>query len=483
MNDSKYEIVIGLEVHIHLKTETKLFCRCKNSFGGEPNTQICPVCTGQPGVLPVTNIKAIEQAVKASLALDCTVNERSVFARKQYFYPDLPKNYQVSQYELPLAEKGKLSLSDTTINITRAHMEEDAGKLIHDQGDYSMVDYNRTGTPLLEIVSEPEIDTPQRAAEYLKVIRQILKYCGVSDCDMEKGSMRCDANISLRETGETELGVKTEVKNMNSFKSVEKALEYEAKRQEKLLEEGEKIVQETRLWDENKNMTFSMRSKEEAHDYRYFPEPDLPALMVEKELIDQIKNTIPELPLARKERYIANPYGLSEYDANVLTQEKEVADYFEEAVKMLSAAEPEKIKKLTNWITGELLGKTNSENIQFSDQPIKPEYTAQLVEFIEDGTISGKMAKDVFKTMWETGKPPLDIIEEKGLKQITSGKEIEGICQKVIEDNTGLVEKYLSGKEGVIGALVGNVMKETRGQANPKLVNEILRKLLDKKRE
>ncbi len=476
MNNNEYQIVIGLEVHVHLKTDTKLFCRCINSFGGEPNIRICPVCTGQPGVLPVLNKKAVEQAVTASLALNCKVKLESVFARKQYFYPDLPKNYQISQYELPLAEDGYIELDNRKINITRGHMEEDAGKLLH-EGDISQVDFNRTGMPLLEIVSEPEINSPREAAEYLRKIRQILRYCNVSDCDMEKGSMRCDANISLKKKDDDELGTKTEIKNMNSFKGVEKALLYEAKRQEELLDEDKRIIQETRLWDEDKNITISMRSKEEANDYRYFPEPDLPALVIEKEWVDEIKKTIPELPMKRYNRYISN-YNLSEYDAGVLTGEKEVADYFEDTMAKFKVTHQKIIKKLANWITVELMGKINAEGIEFAAQPVKPSDIARLIELIEDGTISGKMAKEIFDIMWQTKKSPAEVIKEKGLKQITSDEKIHSLCQKVIDDNPEIVKKYLSGKEGVIGALVGNVMKETKGQANPQLVNEKLRELL-----
>jgi len=478
---SEYEIVIGLEVHVHMKTDTKLFCRCRNEFGGEPNTHICPVCTGQPGSLPVANKKAIEQAIRASLALNCEVQEKSVFARKQYFYPDLPKNYQVSQYELPLGFRGSITVDGRAVPITRVHIEEDAGKLIHSEGDMSFVDYNMTGTPLLEIVSEPEIKSPSEAASYMRNMRQVLRYAGVSECDMEKGSMRCDANLSLRKKGETELGVKTEIKNMNSFKAVEKALEYEAMRQEKLLNKGETIIQETRLWDENTQVTRSMRTKEEAHDYRYFPEPDLPTLVVEKEWVEEIKKTLPELPHQRKERYMTK-YELSEYDAGVITQDKETADYFEEALNSLKNKTPEEIKKLTNWITVELMAKVNAESIDFSDQPVSSKDMAELVNLITEGTVSGKMAKDIFNTMWSGQKPPKQIVEEKGLKQITSDDQIEAVCKKALEENPDIVEKFLEGKEGVIGALVGSIMKGTRGQANPKLVNQKLRELLSQKK-
>lgn len=476
---NKYEIVIGLEVHVHLKTRTKLFCRCRNKFGSDQNTNICPVCTGQPGALPVTNKKAIEQSVRAGIALNCRINNKSVFARKQYFYPDLPKNYQISQYELPLAENGSIKIKNKIIAITRAHLEEDAGKLIHIQ-DHSMVDYNRTGTPLLEIVSEPEISSPEEAGEYLKTIRQILKYTEISDCDMEKGSLRCDANLSLREYGSNELGVKTEIKNMNSFKAVVKALEYEAIRQSKVLSEGGEVFQETRLWDEENSVTRSMRFKEEAHDYRYLPEPDLPVLYIDDNMIKVIRAGLPEMPEDRKTRYM-DEYKLSQFDAGVLTQEKIVADFFETTINNFNAHDAGLIKKVIAWITTELLGKLNAENISFEDQPIESRNLARLIELIEEGTISGKMAKEIFGVMWKLKMSPEDIIKQRGLKQITSDDEINDLCIKVIDENKDIVQKFIDGKEGVLGALVGIVMKDTKGQANPKLVNEKLRDVIQKK--
>ncbi len=461
-----------------MKTESKLFCGCQNKYGSPPNTHICPVCTGQPGVLPVMNEKAMEQAVRVSLALGCAVNRTSVFARKQYFYPDLPKNYQISQYKIPLGENGALYVDGEKISIERAHLEEDAGKLVHSRGGITKIDYNRGGTPLLEIVTRPDIKSPAQAADYLKILRQRLRYAGVSDCDMEKGSLRCDANISLSPGDSDRLGTKTEVKNMNSFKGVFRALEYEAKRQEKVLTEKGEVMQETRLWDEDSSVTKTMRTKEEAHDYRYFPDPDLPPLVIRQEKIDEIKVSMPEFPSQRKKR-LTEKFKLSEYDAGVLTGEKEVVDYFEEA---LETAGYENAKKLSNWVTVELMGRVNSENVQFCDQPVKPEYMGKMVFLIKDGTISGKMAKKVFDIMWDEGKPPEEIIREKGMKQITSQDKISDICGKAIEENPELVEKYLGGKTGVIGALVGSVMRETKGQANPKLVNEKLCQLLEKKK-
>ncbi|MEA3506587.1 MAG: Asp-tRNA(Asn)/Glu-tRNA(Gln) amidotransferase subunit GatB [Elusimicrobiota bacterium] len=481
MSKAQYKTVIGLEIHIHLKTASKLFCRCENSFGGEPNSRTCPVCTGQPGVLPVINLEAVKLAVKASLALGCRINKESIFARKQYFYPDLPKNYQISQYNIPLAEGGSVNIEGEEINITRAHMEEDAGKLIHTEDSGSLVDYNRTGTPLLEIVSEPEISSPRQAAEYLKTLRNIFRYCGVSDCDMEKGSMRCDANISLMAQGDKKFGVKSEIKNMNSFKGVESALSYEQMRQEKKLKEGGEIVQETRLWDESKEVTRSMRSKEEAHDYRYFPDPDLPPLTVDKNFIEEIKATIPELPREKADRYMKD-YNLSEYDSGVLTSEKEIADYFEKALEKLEEKTESAVKTLANWIMVELTGQLNADGMDISQSRINSEMIAELVSLIENGTISGKMAKRIFELMWDSGDMPSDIVEKEGMKQITAEDAITLLCKKTIENHPQIVEKYLSGKEGVIGALVGSIMKETRGQANPRLVNQKLRELLaDKK--
>lgn len=465
----RYLVTIGLEVHVHLDTETKLFCGCINTTGGEPNTRICPVCTGQPGTLPVMNIRAAEQAVRAAAILDCRINPRSVFARKQYFYPDMPKNYQISQYELPIAETGRLG----SVGITRVHLEEDAGKLIH-SGSVSLVDLNRASSPLIEIVSEPDIKTPSEAAEYLKSLRQLLRYAGVSDCDMEKGSMRCDANISLREREEDPLGVKVEIKNMNSFRSVERALEFEILRQKEILSSGGSVEQETRLWDDNLNLTRGMRSKEEANDYRYFPDPDLPPLIIEESFISGALKDLPELPRARKKRFMEE-YSLSEYDALILTQEKETADYFETALKSSGIKDA---KLLSGWVTVELAGKINASQESFSGIPVKAEHLGELVSEIENGRISGKMAKDIFPDMFGTGRSAKDIIEEKGLKQINSEDAILELCRNAVSDNPALVEKFLSGKEGVIGALVGQVMKESRGQANPKLVNETLRRII-----
>ncbi len=483
MNNENYRITIGLEVHVHLKTHTKIFCRCYNDYGSPPNTNICPVCTGQPGTLPVLNGRAVNQALKAALALNFNINYTSVFSRKQYYYPDLPKNYQISQYKIPVAENGFLNVDGRKINITRAHLEEDAGKLIHGDRGKSMIDYNRTGAPLLEIVSEPEIESPKEAGNYLRTLKRILKYCGVSDCDMEKGSLRCDANLSLKPVKDSseKLGVKTEVKNMNSFKAVEKALAREADRQAKLLDKGLPVKQETRLWEEGKETTLSMRSKEEAHDYRYFPDPDLPPLKVSKKQVKKLKQTIPELPESKKKRYMSE-YGLSEYDCGVLTREKETADYFEEAVKYLKDKDFQIVKKLVNWITVELTGKLNTESLGITESPVTPELIAELIDLIAGGTVSGKMAKKIFEISWEKHKSPKKIVKDSGMEQITSTNKIEDLCRTALDKNPEIVKKYINGKEGVIGALVGSIMKQTKGQANPRKVNEKLKELLENKK-
>ncbi|MDO8734573.1 MAG: Asp-tRNA(Asn)/Glu-tRNA(Gln) amidotransferase subunit GatB [Elusimicrobiota bacterium] len=475
-----YETVIGLEVHVHLKTQSKLFCGCSTEFGSVPNSNICPVCTGQPGTLPVLNKKAVEFAVLTGLATNCKIAKHSIFARKNYFYPDLPKNYQISQYELPLCEKGFLEIEidgiPKKIGITRIHLEEDAGKLLHAIGstelDYSLVDYNRTGIPLLEIVSEPDISSPDEAYQYLTNLKAILRYIGISDCDMEKGSLRCDANISLRPVGEKKLGVKVELKNMNSFKAIRDALNYEIERQKEALNLNEKIVQDTRLWDEKLGITVSMRSKEQAHDYRYFPEPDLAPVEIDEKFLNEVRKNLVELPSVRKKRFIKK-FGFSDYDAGVLTSEKSLADYFESVVNIVN--EP---KLISNWITTELLGKLNSENKDITSSPVSSENLAGMLKLISDGTISGKIAKTVFEQMYKTGKSASEIVKEQGLVQISDEKEIEKLVDEAIAENQKAVTEFKSGKQQAIGALVGSVMKKSRGQANPKLVNEILKKKL-----
>jgi len=476
----QWETVIGLEVHVHLKTKSKLFCGCSTEFGSVPNSNICPVCTGQPGTLPVLNKKAVEFAVLTGLATNCKIAKHSIFARKNYFYPDLPKNYQISQYELPLCEKGFLEIEidgiPKKIGITRIHLEEDAGKLLHAIGsqelDYSLVDYNRTGIPLLEIVSEPDISSPDEAYQYLTNLKAILRYIGISDCDMEKGSLRCDANISLRIVGEKKLGTKVELKNMNSFKAIRDALNYEIERQKEALNLNEKIVQDTRLWDEKSGETVSMRSKEQAHDYRYFPEPDLAPVEIDEKFLNDIRKNLVELPKDRKKRFIEK-FGFSDYDAGVLTSEKSLADYFESVVNIVN--EP---KLISNWITTELLGKLNAENKDIISSPVSSENLAEMIKLISDGTISGKIAKTVFEQMYNTGKSASEIVKEQGLVQISDEKEIEKLVGEAIAENQKAAAEFKAGKQQAIGALVGSVMKKSRGKANPKLVNEILMKKL-----
>ncbi|MFA6914411.1 MAG: Asp-tRNA(Asn)/Glu-tRNA(Gln) amidotransferase subunit GatB [Endomicrobiia bacterium] len=485
--NNKYEVVIGLEVHSQIKTETKVFCNCSTDFHSQPNTNICPVCTGQPGVLPVLNKKAVELLVKTAIALDCNINKKSVFARKQYFYPDLPKNYQISQYELPFAEHGNLNISVDdqikNIGITRIHLEEDAGKLLHDIGarqlDCSLADYNRTGIPLMEIVSEPDMRSPQEAAAYLTALKNLIEYIETSDCNMEEGKFRCDANISIRPVGQKEFGTKAELKNMNTISGVEEALTYEVQRQIEVVENGGKIIQETRTWDPNEKITKSMRSKENAHDYRYFPDPDLVPVNLDDNFINDIKANIPELPEKRKQRLIQE-YGLTEYDANVIISDKALVNYYETAVNYASKEVESTAKLIANWLTTELLGKLNNAKLTIKESPVKAEYLGQLVALISKDTISGKIAKIVFEEMFNTNKDPQTIIKEKGLVQISDENEIIKICQEAIDESPKIVAEYKGGKERAVVAIVGLVMKKSRGKANPQMVNKILIDLLKK---
>lgn len=479
----KYEAVIGLEVHTELQTTTKIFCGCKTSFGAEPNTNVCPVCLGLPGVLPVLNKRVLEFAVRAGLALNCEISRFSKFDRKNYYYPDLPKNFQTSQFDLPICERGHLDIEvngeKKQIRITRAHMEEDAGKLVHHgtsitDSDYSLVDYNRTGTPLLEIVSEPDMRSAKEAAAYLEKMRAILQYIGISDCRMEEGSLRCDANVSVRPVGQKELGTKTEIKNINSFKGVEKAIEYEALRQAEILEDGGKIIQETRTWDEKEGVTKSMRTKEEANDYRYFPEPDLAPFTVSEEYIEDIRKTLPELPDERRERYIAD-FGLSSTDAQYMTNDKDISDYFEKVVE--AGADP---KASVNWIMGEFASQLSNAGIEISKAPVTPENLAKLLALIAKGTISGKIAKKVFAEMWKDGADPEEIVKAQGLVQISDTGALKELVVKVIANNPKAVEDFKAGKKKAVGALVGQIMKETKGKANPKVINELLNDELKK---
>lgn len=475
-----FEAVIGLEVHAQLLTESKIFSSSSTAFGGEPNSQTDPVVLGLPGVLPVLNQKAVEFAIRMGLATNCEIATYSRFARKHYFYPDLPKGYQISQYELPICSNGyvDIELEDGTqkrIGIIRIHLEEDAGKSIHDPaiaGDATLVDLNRSGVPLIEIVSEPDIRSPQEAYAYLIRLKQLVTYLDICDGNMEEGSLRCDANVSLRKVGEKTFGVKTEVKNMNSFRNVERALSFEIERQTQILEQGGEVVQETLLWDADAGVARVMRGKEEAHDYRYFPEPDLLPLTISEEWIEKIRSELPELPQHKKERFIKE-YQLPEYDATLLTGSKELATYYEQAV-----AHCADYKLVSNWVMGEVIRVLNERKIEINDFPIPPESLAELLNLVVDNTISQKIAKTVFEEMLQTGKAPRTIVEEKGLSQISDESALEKIVSDVLAQFPSQVEEYRSGKEKVLGFLVGQVMKATRGKANPGLVNKLLKQKL-----
>jgi len=475
-----YEAVIGLEVHVHLRTKSKAFCGCSTEFGNPPNTQTCPVCLGFPGSLPVLNKQALDYAILTGLALSCRVNEFTKFDRKNYFYPDLPKNYQISQFDLPVCLDGFLDIEvdgkSKRINIKRVHLEEDAGKLIHKENK-SLVDFNRCGIPLLEIVSQPDMNSAQEAYEYLTLLKSTLEYLNISDCDMEKGSLRCDANISIREKGQTELGTKTELKNMNSFKGVKDALEYEIKRQIEAIEGGEKIIQDTRLWDIDKGMTFSMRSKEEAKDYRYFPEPDLPPFIISKEKEAAIKKTIPELPREKLARFMRD-YGLSAYDAKILVDTREVADFSEECLKSFN--KPDK-KIMANWLIGPLSSIAAGNKCSIAEVKIPGGIAGlnDLINRVVDGSISNLAGKTVLGEMVATGKNAEAIIKEKNLAQISDTASLENIADQVISENAKSAADYKSGKAGAIMFLVGQVMKKSGGKANPKVVQEILKRRLD----
>jgi aspartyl-tRNA(Asn)/glutamyl-tRNA(Gln) amidotransferase subunit B len=477
----KYEPVIGLEVHAQLLTESKIFCGCSTQFGREPNANACPVCAGFPGVLPALNKRAVEFAIKAGLATHCEIARSSVFARKHYFYPDLPKNYQISQYELPICANGYIDIeiqgAAKRVRLTRIHMEEDAGKNIHDaHSDASLVDLNRAGVPLLEIVSEPDMQSSEEAGVYLRTLRGIVQYLGICDGNMEEGSFRCDANVSVRPQGSAALGTKIEIKNLNSFRAVESALRYEIERQTDVLSAGGKLTQETRLWDENREETRAMRSKESAHDYRYFPDPDLLPIAIDEKWIAEIGAALPELPPARKRRYMAE-YALTPYDAELLTSRKDVADYFEQAVKIHGNP-----KTLSNWIVGDLFRELKArrldEQFYITNWPVPAEGLAQLVQMIDGATISGKIAKTVFEAMLDSGQTPQQIVREKGLEQVSDAGSIEASVEQVLAANPKQVEQFLSGNEKVFGFLVGQIMKATQGKANPRKVNEILREKL-----
>ncbi len=471
----KFETVIGLEIHAQLKTESKIFCGCSTAFGAPPNSQTCPICLGMPGVLPVLNKKVVEFAIKMGLATDSVVNRFNTFARKNYFYPDLPKGYQTSQFDLPIIGPGRVEVEvdgeKKLIGITRMHMEEDAGKLIHDEVEpVSYVDLNRTGTPLLEIVSEPDMRSPEEAYSYLKKIHSILRYLDICDGNMQEGSFRCDANISLRPVGQEKLGIRTELKNMNSFRNVQNALEYEVRRQRDILLDGGNVVQETLLWNPDKNCTESMRGKEDAHDYRYFPCPDLVPVEISQEWIEEIRATLPELPDQRKTRFVEQ-YGLPEYDSAILTGDRELADFFETAASRGAPA-----KKVSNWMMTELLRELKGDEI--GNSKVTPDHLGELLLMVDKGTISGKIAKTVFIDMMESGKDPQEIVKDKNLLQVSDEGELLALIKEIVAANPGQAEEFKGGKEKLMGFFVGQLMQKTKGKANPKLANELFAKEL-----
>jgi aspartyl-tRNA(Asn)/glutamyl-tRNA(Gln) amidotransferase subunit B len=477
----KYQVVIGLEVHTQLTTNTKIFCGCSTRFGAQPNSQTCPVCLGFPGALPVLNRQVVEYGIRAGLATNCTITPRSVFARKNYFYPDLPKGYQISQFDLPICLDGHLDIEvegaeKKRIGITRIHMEEDAGKLVHADvpgvGDDSCVDLNRACTPLLEIVSEPDMRSPDEAIAYLKKLHQIVVYLGICDGNLEEGSFRCDANVSLMPVGSTVFGTRAELKNINSFRFIKQAIEYEIERQAEILDEGGRVIQETRLFDPNTGTTRSMRGKEEAHDYRYFPDPDLVPVIIDPAWIESVRATLPELPEAKYTRFMSE-LGLPEYDAEVLVASRELAQYFEDTVKLFNQP-----KMVSNWVMGEVTRALNEDGKEITQCPVTPALLANLLKLIEEGTISGKIAKTVFDEMYKTGKEPKVIVQEKGLVQVSDTGAIEAMVDEVLSKNPNQVAEYRGGKETLLGFFVGQVMRASKGKANPAVVNELLLKKL-----
>ncbi|WP_338869652.1 Asp-tRNA(Asn)/Glu-tRNA(Gln) amidotransferase subunit GatB [Myxococcus stipitatus] len=474
---SDFQPVIGLEVHAQLLTKSKIFCGCSTAFGAEPNRNTCPVCLGMPGVLPVLNARVVDFAIRTGLALECVVNPKSVWSRKNYFYPDLPKGYQITQFDLPVCEHGRLVIDtpsgEKVIRVRRIHMEEDAGKSVHDAGGgQSLVDLNRAGVPLLEIVSEPDLRDADEAVEYLKALRDILVYLGVNDGNLEEGSFRCDANVSVMPKGSSTYGQRCELKNINSFRFVKQAIEYEISRQVDVIESGGKVSQETRLWDVNKGVTRSMRSKEEAHDYRYFPEPDLPPLLIAKERIEEVRHELPELPRPKLQRFVSQ-YGLPAYDARILTSERPLADFFEACAQRYPDA-----KKLSNWFLGELLRLLKESGTQVSEVRFTPAQLGELLGLVDQGTVSANAGKDVLAEMFRTGRAPVDIVAEKGLAQVSDTGAIEAVVDDILAKNMGEVEKYRAGKKQVFGFFVGQVMRAMKGKGNPTLVNDLLKKKL-----
>ncbi|MDR0617441.1 MAG: Asp-tRNA(Asn)/Glu-tRNA(Gln) amidotransferase subunit GatB [Endomicrobium sp.] len=477
---ANYETVVGLEVHMQINTKSKVFCECSTQFGGEPNANTCFVCTSQPGAIPILNKKAVEAIIKTGLALDCMINKQCTFARKQYFYPDVPKNYQITQSEPPLCSKGKLAISvegkEKVINIARIHLEEDAGKLVHEIGnrklDYSLLDLNRASVGLMELVTEPELNSPEEVFEFLTELKNIVTYLDTSECSMEEGKMRCDVNVSIRPVGQKEFGTRVEVKNINSMTGVKETITYEVKRQKEVLESGGKLVQETRLWEAQEGVTKSMRSKEGALDYRYFPEPDLVPFNLPDSFVEDLRTQLPELPKAKKQRF-TNDYSLSDYDASYLTSSRQTADFYEEA---LNSSKDKKLsaKPLANWIATELSAKLNASKIDISQSPISSKNLAKLIDLILNGTISGKIAKTIFEDMYEKSSDPELVVKEKGLTQISGESEIIKLCQEAIAESPKAVAEFKAGKERAIGAIVGLVMKKSKGKANPQLVNKIL---------
>lgn len=473
-----YEVVIGIEVHVQLKTESKIFCADATNFEAADNENISPISIGMPGTLPALNEKAILYAIRTGLALGCKIRKKSVFSRKNYFYPDLPKGYQISQYDEPICEGGeiKIKVNDELkkIKITRAHLEEDAGKSTH-FGDYTLLNYNRAGIPLLEIVSEPDMRSALEAAEYARAIRQVVRYIQVCDGNLEEGSLRCDCNVSIRKAGDTKLGTKVELKNLNSFRFIEKAIEYEIDRQIDELENGKKIIQETRLYDADKNRTFTMRTKEDAEDYRYFPDPDLLPIIIEDDIIEKIKSELPELPIEKENRFIST-LGVSEDEAKILTAERDLAEYFEQVNK-----EGGNSKLAASWVLSELLREINNAKLNIKESPISPKNLGQLIKLIDAGTISGKIGKIIFAEMWQTQESPQEIMKKKNISQVTDSAEIEQIVEEILKTNASQVAEYRSGKTKVFGFFVGAAMKATKGQANPDMVNKILKTKLDSK--